>query len=446
MQFPTNGRVVIVDDNVEEEALPLVRALSNLGIAVRVFNGRESELPEKPLGAVRLLFLDLNLEGLDFIHDPEDKAKALKPVVERIIGESNGPYILFGWTKTPQYLEILYRVLDNKPILYLDMEKNDCYDNDVFSISKIDEKLLKRMTEIGQLRTLFYWENVINEASALTVNKIFEGILELQQLESILFSLAKARLGENIDSISKEQKTKASLQCFNILLSNTVDMTLNTDDFSSFGEVVSSTELNKDIIGKINSKLLLNHIFDKKPHPGNVYIEFDSNRKEKVLDFIKERIDFGKIDKIASSAIDSRVQGAERDAAHQSLRKEIEETIIDENKRIFVEITPLCDYAQNNHKYYRIISGFLIDCDHYKKLDKNVPDKIAFYVSPTIFLENDKFTGCFKLILDHRGLVTLDLNSLKDFSPLFRINNELLFDIQHKAGSHFSRPGIISLS
>ena len=62
MLFPTCGKVVIVDDQVEE-AKPLIKLLSKRGVPTLYFSGDCSDLPESPLMGVRLVFCDLKFSA-----------------------------------------------------------------------------------------------------------------------------------------------------------------------------------------------------------------------------------------------------------------------------------------------------------------------------------------------------------------------------------------------
>lgn len=444
MSFPKNGRVVIIDDKIEE-ALPLAKALSKRGISVLIYSGRASEFPEKPINAIRLLFLDLNLEGMDFEQDPENQAKMLKPVVEKIISSDNGPYILFGWTKTPECLEILNNNLEQKPVLCLDMGKNDCMVDGVLELSKIEEKITNRMQNIGHYQTIFSWESIVNDASATTINRFFNGNRKPPEVESILYYLAEANLGKHVNSVDKNLKIKAALQCFNTLLTDAIDYNLNNIDFSILGDINESSSIIPDIHdlkSHMNTMLLLDHRFNNEPYPGNVYIEFDSKQKEQTTQFINDRIKLEKIRNIVSRDIQSDIKGNDRNEIIEKRCKKMEGEIKDSKNVVFVEITPVCDHAQCTFKNRRLISGFLIGCSLYKELEKTGDDK-AYYISPHFYL--DDYGGCYQLILDCRGIRALEKGVLENIQPLFRINNEFLFDIQHKTSFHFGRPGLINL-
>ena len=58
MLYPRNGKVVIIDD-VLEEALPLMQSLRSKNVSTLYYSGRYDELPAEPLNDVRLVFCDL---------------------------------------------------------------------------------------------------------------------------------------------------------------------------------------------------------------------------------------------------------------------------------------------------------------------------------------------------------------------------------------------------
>src|ERR1700722_12033497 len=170
MSIPTNGRVVVIDDKIDEEALPLIKALAKTGVAVRFYTGKANELPASPLNGIRLIFLDVKLAGMEFTNDIGDLINSLKPVLSRILDKNNGPYILVGWTKHPEYLEKLCESLNPKPALWLDLEKSACITNGVCELSKISKALQKKLAGLEAFKLLFLWEHFVSESAYATVN------------------------------------------------------------------------------------------------------------------------------------------------------------------------------------------------------------------------------------------------------------------------------------
>lgn len=97
------SRVIVVDDN-ESEALPIIKAFAKKGIPTSFFNGESEGYPseEAKLSGVRLAVLDMDLVG-GGVSD-KSKASALSNTLSAILSPSNGPYIVLAWTNNPDLL------------------------------------------------------------------------------------------------------------------------------------------------------------------------------------------------------------------------------------------------------------------------------------------------------------------------------------------------------
>ena len=128
MILPMSGRVVIVDDEFRE-ALPLIRTLSQRRVAVTFFRGRLEDLPSEPFKDVRIVFLDIVLEGLEGADD-KTKISALMNVVKKIISKENGPFVLAIWTKHPELTEKLQNALKKEGFytLTVNLEKDTFFE------------------------------------------------------------------------------------------------------------------------------------------------------------------------------------------------------------------------------------------------------------------------------------------------------------------------------
>jgi len=82
--YPENGSVVIVDDQIEE-ALPLMKVLAKTGISSKYFSGKAEELPGVPFDNVRIIFLDIELEGMHGVTEDKTKLSALANVISKIV-------------------------------------------------------------------------------------------------------------------------------------------------------------------------------------------------------------------------------------------------------------------------------------------------------------------------------------------------------------------------
>ena len=116
--LPNGGKVVIVDDRFQE-ILPLINILNKNAIPVIYYSGRASELPIKPLHGIRLFFLDLRFSTNT---DTKTIVSNACNILQTILGENNGPYLLIIWSSTgTDYKEELENA--GIPILYLEIDQ-----------------------------------------------------------------------------------------------------------------------------------------------------------------------------------------------------------------------------------------------------------------------------------------------------------------------------------
>lgn len=104
MNIPENGRVVVIDD-VIKEALPLIQALSRHRIPVTYFDGELDTLPDEPIEEVRIVFLDIVL-GTE-VQDEKSRISKVVGVLNKIVGDKNGPYLIIIWTKHHKLIDEL---------------------------------------------------------------------------------------------------------------------------------------------------------------------------------------------------------------------------------------------------------------------------------------------------------------------------------------------------
>lgn len=269
--FPENGGVVIIDDKIEE-ALPLMKILSKMDIPFKYFTGKEEELPEKPLFNVTLLFLDIELEGMEGVQNDKTRLSALANVVSKIIDNKCSAWGIIAWTKHEELVNDLRNYLENKPIFILLMDKSECKLNnsDEFDISTISEELKKQLYKFGSLSFFLKWQNIINKASSQLTNEI-ASIYQIDEnwnnnISKILELLAKAYAGKHSD----ENKEKFSMLVFNNLLFDIAEQKIVTqsDMTNISSEDDSASHVNEtEIKGELNRRILLSLETNTNPMP-----------------------------------------------------------------------------------------------------------------------------------------------------------------------------------
>lgn len=108
MFLPINGRVAIIDNNIDE-AKPLFQIFRKNRIPY-IFDASESEfLPDESdeTNDIRLLFVDLNLIDKSTRNEKQVKSE-LYGIIKRIISPNNFPYSIIVWsTQENTYLKVL---------------------------------------------------------------------------------------------------------------------------------------------------------------------------------------------------------------------------------------------------------------------------------------------------------------------------------------------------
>jgi len=288
MNIPENGRVVVIDDDLEE-ALPLINVLSKNCVPVTYFRGNLEELPENGLNSVRIVFLDLRLIKST---KKEDVISSLIGVLSKILKEDNGPYFIVLWSKHEKdYKDAFEDAFDKdenlkkiKPLVIISIEKEtyiESTDDDIKfksdAIQNIELKLKEELDKLGIFHLFTIWENLVHNAAGKTVNDFSEFYTFdnkwNQNIGTLFLKLAKGVLEEQLDISNTENIIKTGLFSFNSVFLDGVESETRSCDLSDLELSFNGTQSNDstEITGKINSKLLLTMNIEDKIFPGNVY-------------------------------------------------------------------------------------------------------------------------------------------------------------------------------
>lgn len=429
MILPKSGRVVVIDNNIDE-ALPLLKVLSKNNVPTAYFTGEIEELPDRNLENIRLMFLDLKL-----IEVTVEKTifSTLIKVLKKIISEQNGPYALILWTvhelDYKDKLSEMFRDELNKikPVITLALQKFHYFEtNDSGkkipvenALALIENKIKAELKNVGIFHIFSMWENLVHKSAGAIVNDFSSFYSQDDNwnvnMSRIFWKLARAYGGKNIEIENANEITKNALFTFNNTFLDALESNIRInrseeEDEIKFESGEIKDEIKDEIKAKINSKLLLVES-DSSPKPGNIY-ETDNKKKEITL----------KIEELYKGDINSYSS---------------KEDLIQRTRYIFVEVSPYCDYAQDKWRVHRILQGLLWPGEHSDKIKK--ADFI--YTSPVFEIKK----AVYKFVFDLRYLDSVSLGELEDSIPLLRIRHELLVDIQSHLARHINRPGVISL-
>lgn len=343
MILPENGSVVIIDDQ-PEEALPIIQVLSKKGIATTYYQGiNPALLPSEPIQIIRLVFLDLQLI---VSVDEHQIAKTIANILNRLISQKNGPYILVVWSKNQaKYGEAVKGEIEKYshliPACIIWFNKRDCLEEEIIQdidSKEVEEYVLNRLkgrlddedsrlvrqaiadsindkfrTEFiaksdaleiiethirdgleaaGVFHLFVIWENLIRNASASTVSAIASTIdstnLWEQNMKNVLKRMAVARTGQNM--VPDDDALRASLSTFSSSFSEELESKIREYIFPEY------INLNSDFIiaGKENDNIIGIQQFYDENHKSKVRL---IKNGEEVKG--KEKLDFKKIDKLS---------------------------------------------------------------------------------------------------------------------------------------------------
>ena len=454
--IPLNGRIAIVDDQIEQ-ALPLMRVFAKNNVPFVYYKGTDPEyLPEQPENDIRILLLDLNLLG-GRDNQPKDIRSSLFFVINHIISPNNYPYVLVLWSRQEkEYKEMLEELFsdalkDCAPIIILEWIKSDFFPNFSDEEVKKDEEyriideLKNVIAGLPAYSYLMQWENCIHNAADETIQDIFHDFHSQDNWNNsancILDMFAKSYLEQHYRDAPIEDRAKASLFFLNNVYYDTLESTITNIRIENAVELLyeANADLTSDIKSKVNNYLLISKSQTQINQPGCVFTSSDSN-VECVKCFraiINDCLNTEEIRALVAKRFhDTGIQEA-KDYCKQ-LMKERRDAISSTAIPCGVVVTPACDYAQNKAKYDRIIMGIIIDSCYKEFIDTKSE---AIYVSPSFNESSHERI----LVLNCRYFFTQDLRKTNGIGVLYRIRSSLFSEIQSKLARHINRQGVMNL-
>lgn len=413
MILPRNGRIVIVDDSMED-IKDFMEIFSKEGLSFSYFNGSVDTLPDAPLADTFLMFLDLELDG-SAIGDDATQASQVISVIERILGDSAKDYsvVIIAWSKSLTILKELkprMAAAGISPLAFFEMDKPACKTEGHFDINLIKAALEEKMSGIPAINLLYYWDNLAGKAAIDVYKKILPGKYFADsdlniRLNTIYKELAAAAKGANVTS----SDTYSTVSLLNSVLANEIGK-YTTISFDL--DVQNTTVLNVEDRGNINRSI--NMVTPANGFsPGCIIPNNIATTQFDLSDVI------------------------------QSLDKAQEMTphLLEEVQQVLCEVTPLCDHAQKRACFHRLIPGVLLPTTVQKKWLKAAE---FHYITPIYYVPgvfNDK---PFYIVFDLRRLCTIDFYpDGRQPDVMFKFGETLLMHLQNRLGRQVSNPGIV---
>lgn len=439
----TSARVIVVD-NDESEALPIMESLAKKRIPCAYFHGTNvKELPEKEdrFTGIRLAVLDMDLvEGAG---NEKSKISTLIACLERLLRPDNGPYIALIWTNKPYLRDQFERsIFSNKnlpdPIDIIMLTKAECKKEGKLDIGVIEEKLNESLSSFSPLKLIQTWEGKNFEAATEVTNILSTFITDEKDPKkwrdgwkahvlSLMYSLAKEAVGESLDKNTVLSGLYSSL---NPLHSDRMESYISelAALMGAGGEAILECREGCDTESKakINTMLHLALEGGSVYGTGNIYM-FESD----------------KIPTWGLSHDNLLIDLANREEYSNAEKKE---KISSECKYILIEISASCDHAQRNIRAARFLSGFIVPEAAQNKLKKpKEKDSSFIWCLGPLFIEKAELKGIYYLYFSARHLVTCSLDEASAMKPFARLRSQALMDLQSWFARHASRPGLILL-
>lgn len=454
--IPLNGRIAIVDDQIEQ-VLPLMRVFAKNNIPYVYYKGTDPDyFPEKVENDIRILLLDLNLLG-GRDNQPKDIRSSLYSAIKHIISPDNYPYVLVLWSRQEKEYKKLLEELFAKdlkgcaPITILEWIKSDFFPN--FSDEeenkedeyKILDELKKVLVSLPAYSYLMQWENCVHNSADATVQDIFHDYHSHDDWQNnancILNMFSKSYLEQHYIDASIEDKAKASLFFLNDVYYDTLESVIANSRIENAEELQYQMDecLTSDIKSKVNNYLLMSKLQTQINHPGCIFTSSDNSVEciKRSKEIINDSLDTKDIRAQVISKFQSMKLPEARLMCNQ-LMKDRRDAILATAIPCGVVVTPACDFAQNKAKYDRIVLGLIIDSCYKQLIDTKSE---AIYISPS-FVEGSHERV---LILNYRFFLTQNLSKVNGIKQIYRIRNSALSEIQSKLARHINRQGIMNL-
>lgn len=456
MFLPINGRIAIVD-NVIEEVEPLFKIFSKNRIPYIFIQGDDMMcLPEEndESNDLRIIFLDLNLLGESTPSVKEVKA-SLYPILKRIISKNNFPYSIIIWSKQEdRYLDAVkelfaHELSDRQPIAIESFIKSDFFEltGDAKEIpdKNILDELKKILLKHQSYSTLIYWENKVHKSADFVLQDIFKSFDNTNWVHSSNYVISK--LGENYlgsklyNNSTYIDQTKGSLQAFNNIFIDALEYNI----FSN-SNIIDQEKLQYDVStfdkdnlrGTINEKLLLSKSDVLIEYTGSV-TEDQNPQSDKIFEaLLNDCFDRNNVvSEIDFTEVEEKNKRKLIDKEGSKKRKEIRKNW----QKVYLVVTPLCDYVQNKQRNSRVIKGMIISKEHLKYIDSRSE---AIIITPSFY--DNQYEELRVIIFNYRYFFTCNYSSsYKNLKPLFRLRNQLVAEIQSKLARHVNRQGILFL-
>lgn len=283
MVLPRNARVAVVD-NVPDEVADLLSVLAKEGVSTLFYKG-SSEFPAAPLIGIRLLFLDLELEGFENAND-KTKASAAAANLKKLIGPDNGPLVVVLWTNHAEVADLAkqYMLQEVKlPLFVVPIDKADCKEGKSFAVEKIKGQISEMLAQSSADCVGLYvnWENAVFD-STVKLSARLSGVADgngdkwSEIMSRAFYKLYRAECGKNALQTVQEQFV-SSCHLYNSGLISNLDAAIAemrlgvSSKFRLKDSPLGTVEEEEALTSKLNAFLFYDSMAHAAVVPGDVF-------------------------------------------------------------------------------------------------------------------------------------------------------------------------------
>lgn len=430
-------RILVVDDKVEHGET-IVRKLWSMGYAGLYVN--YEQLVDGDYGSfqgVRLIFMDLDLKGREWLGDGADACGDVEAVIRKILKKDNGPWALVTWTGHADHAEQLWVHLQErlpfelKPLSHQVMKKED------FLGEGKDEQLAEELKRViahqDAVKCLLNWESGVLDSANEVIAELVKVAVTLdgnstENLGALLYELAKAESGKTI-----AQQTDLSQPLYRVLtslLSDRLGSTTNEGNRGCAGDYIKE-KTGADLTEwkqRINVMLNLEIGELDSTCPGAIFEIQESTVLPHPLD--QEKLEILEKEFFYPN-------GAQNDEQRERLKQ---------CALFLIDFSPPCDHSQQKIRWRRFVVAAKVPVSVLSNSLRNkLKNKEYIRITPE-FTEDSG--SAYLIILNANLQVTLRDSEIQQHlgEPVARLKEQILSDYLGWFGRHITRLGHVWLS
>ena len=427
-------RIVAVDDDKEHlDALVTGLHSSSFPCLGLHYQSVPTQTNIAPCPYVRIAFMDVNLLGLPQSSSPQNFG-AIGDLLRNIAPK--GPYLLVLWTTTPEDRAEVRRFLDErlndtaKPFDVVAFDKADygIAEGLVPDLPKLTQDIRGLTEDAPSLAVLTEWEEKVWSAAAETLSSITmlgsadkTGGEQQDDITKIMYAMAVEAVGQpNVAANPFRAVNEALLP---VLADHVAASEIDDGSVNLWQQVVNNGNVGQSINDQ--EAALLNRVF-------HIASDIGANQGA-------ERGAVIPLPRTMSGNLFEDTFGiSEVSAAERLFRCRDFRVGGDQCRWVLVQVQAACDYAQRQPGPLPFFLGMeIIE----SSISNNSPPQ-ALWRSPKF--END--SSIRELQVNTRVQIPMSAAAARAYRPLYRLREQLLADLLHRAQTNNVRPGIISFS